>query len=433
MNKDQRIKELEEEVKILRKENGELRAAFFQLKERLDALEKKETPSFIKEDVAHRHKKTGQKEGHEGYTRHIPERVDFVKKAAIHKCPECNSGLSKIQKIRERYVEDIPEVRTIITKYEIERRYCKHCKKIVEPEIKEALPNARFGLRLMLLIAFLKLGMRLPSKKINELMATTYNLRISDGEIYKILEQLSYAFGQHYKELEKKMREAAVKHIDETSWRIDGENNWLWIFINKEIALYVVNKNRNSKVPIKVLGDQEGKIVVSDRHSAYTKLSKVTNCKQQLCWAHIVRNADGLAEDFDEAKYVHQRLKRIYKKAMSFNHQATAEQVEILKNKIDALTRKMYKHTKVDKFVKELRKNRENLFRFACKPEVESTNNRAERGLRHAVVIRKISNGSRSKKGAEITCNLLSVMETMKLQDQNPVTGMMNLLQNSKL
>ena len=397
-------------------------------------FQKKEIPSFVKEDVNHRHEKTGQKEGHEGYTRHIPERVDFIKKASIKICPHCEGKLSNVQEIRTRYVEDIPEVRTVITRYEIERRYCKHCKKIVEAEVKDALPNARFGLRSMLFIAFLKLGMRMPSKKILELMRTTYNLRISDGEIYKILEQLSQAFGPHYKELEKKIRDAAVKHIDETSWRIDGQNNWLWIFINKEIALYVVKEHRSSKIPIKILGDQEGKIVNSDRHSAYAQLCKVTNCKQQICWAHILRNSEDLAEYCDEAKYVHRRLKSIYKQAVRMEHKATDGEIGKLLHQIDLIAEKMYRSTKVYKFVRGICKNhRENLFRFANNPEVESTNNRAERGLRHAVVIRKISNGSRSKKGAEITSRLLSVMETMKLQDQNPVTGMMNLLQNSKL
>jgi len=397
-------------------------------------FQKKEIPSFVKEDVNHRHKQSGQKEGHEGYTRHIPERVDFIKKASIKICPHCEGKLSNVQEIRTRYVEDIPEVRTVITKYEIERRYCKHCKKIVEAEVKDALPNARFGLRSMLFIAFLKLGMRLPSKKIKELMATTYHLSISDGEIYKTLEQLSNAFGPHYKELEKKIRDAAVKHIDETSWRIDGINNWLWIFINKEIAFYAVRKHRSSKVPIRVLGNQEGKIVNSDRHSAYTQLCKVTKCKQQICWAHILRNSEDLAEYCDEAKYVHLRLKNIYKQAAKLEHKATDEEIGKLLHQIDLIAEKMYRSTKVYKFVRRICKNhRENLFRFANNPEVESTNNRAERGLRHAVVIRKISNGSRSRKGAEVTCKLLSVMETMKLQDQNPVTGMMNLLQNSKL
>ena len=430
--------DLNEEIKLLREENRNLKETILALTKRIEELEgivkEKNKPSFVKEDVNHQHKPSGQKEGHEGFTRYIPERIDFIKKAAIKKCPYCEGKLSNVQETRTRYVEDIPEVRTVITKYEIERRYCKNCKKIVEAEVKDALPNARFGLRSMLFIAFLKLGMRMPSKKILELMKTTYNLKISDGEIYKILDQLSQAFGLHYKELEKRIRDAAVKHIDETGWRIDGINNWLWIFINKEVALYVVKRQRSSKVPIRILGNQEGKIINSDRHSAYAQLCKVTKCKQQICWAHILRNSKDLADYCDEAKYVHRRLKNIYKQAARLEHKANDEEMEQLLHQIDLIAARRYRHTKVYKFVRGICKNhRENLFRFASNPEVESTNNPAERGLRHAIVIRKISNGSRSKKGAEVTSKLLSVMETMKLQGQNPVTGMMNLLQNSKL
>lgn len=425
---------LEEEIKQLRKELEDLKRMWEEHMKICPLFQKKETPSFIKSDNNHYHKKTGQKEGHEGYTRHIPERIDFIKEAKIKHCPNCGKKLSKVQEIRERYVEDIPETRTIITKYQIERRYCKNCKKIVEAEIKGALPNARFGLKLMFLIAFLKLGLRMPSLKIKELMKINYSLAISDGEIYKILEQLSNAFGFYYKELKKKIKEAAVKHIDETGWRIDGKNSWLWIFINKEIALYVIRENRSSLTPIAVLRNQEDKIVVSDRFFAYTKLARKTKCKLQLCWSHALKDSKGLAEYYDEAKYVHHRLKSIYKQATKLEHKAADEEVEKLLHQIDLIAARKYRHSKVYKFVRSICKNhRENLFRFTNNPEIESTNNRAERGLRHAVVIRKISNGSRSKKGAEITSNLLSVIETLKLQDQNPVTGMMNLLQNSKL
>lgn len=433
------MEDLEKEE--LRKENKELKEKLSwalekikELESRVSQLEKEKIPSFVKEDVNHRHKKPGQKEGHEGYTRKIPERIDFVKKATIRKCPDCGGKLSKVQETRERYVEDIQETRTIITRYEIERRYCKKCKKIVEAEVNDALPNARLGLRIMLLIAFLKLGLRLPSKKIVELMKTTYSLIISDGEIYKILEQLSEAFGQHYKELKKKIREAAVKHIDETGWPIDGKNSWLWIFINREVALYVVRKRRNSETPIAVLGKQEDKVITSDRFFAYSKLARKTKCKLQICWAHILRDSEELAEYRDEAKYIHRRLKSIYKQAIKLEHRATNEEIKKLLHQIDLITAKRYRSTKVYKFVKSICKtHRENLFRFANNPEIESTNNRAERGLRHVVVIRKISNGSRSEKGAEITSRLLSVIETLKLQDQNPVTGMQDiLLQNSK-
>jgi hypothetical protein len=48
---------------------------------------------------------------------------------------------------------------------------------------------------------------------------------------------------------------------------------------------------------------------------------------------------------------------------------------------------------------------------------VSPTNNLAERGLRHAVVMRKVSGGSKSKKGADTTAQLLSVTQTIKMQD----------------
>ena len=70
----------------------------------------------------------------------------------------------------------------------------------------------------------------------------------------------------------------------------------------------------------------------------------------------------------------------------------------------------------------------ERLFRFIDNPEVNLSNNLAEQRLRHTVVIRKISGGSRSEKGAETTAQLLSVMQTIKMQEGNVINNMMNLL-----
>lgn len=422
---------LQEKVIKLEKELEETKEALKKALQRIEELEsklqEKDKPDFIKDPVKTKPKKTGQKNGHEGYTRHIPERIDEIKELKISRCPYCNTKLSKTQETRERYVTDIPEVRTINTKYIIHRKYCKKCKSIVEAEVKNALPNARFGLRLMLLIMFLKLGLRIPSKKVIELMKVQYALIISDGEIYKILEQLSTAFGSYHEELKRKMIKSAVKHIDETGWRVDGKNYWLWHFINKEIALYSVKKKRNSDVPIKLLGNQEGKIVVSDRFNAYSQLAKKSGCLQQVCWSHLLRNSKDLAEHYREARYIHKRVKYIYGKAKE------GISKEKLLHWIDLLANREYKHSEVYKFVKSIcRVHRDNLFRFADNLEVDSTNNRAERGLRHAVVMRKISNGNRSEKGAEVTGRLLSVIKSLELQEVNPFTGTMDLLQDSK-
>ena len=89
-------------------------------------------------------------------------------------------------------------------------------------------------------------------------------------------------------------------------------------------------------------------------------------------------------------------------------------------------------HSEVRKFVKSVCKfHRNNLFRFVANPEIDATNNRAERGIRKAVIIRKISNGNRSKKGADIFGVLLSVIETLNLQGKNPLKEMKTIIQAS--
>ncbi len=425
MGLKKRIKELEEENKFLK----ETVLALTKRVEELEGIVKeKSIPSFIKKDIEEESKKSGQKEGHVGYSRHIPERIDEVKEHKLDECPICGEPVSDTQEIRERIIKDIEQPKTRNTKHLIHRCYCKNCDKIVEPEINEALPNARFGLRLMMLVLILKLDCRIPSNKVTSLLSSVFGIKISDGEIYNILKQLSEALGNYYSELERRIKEALVKNIDETSWRINGKNYWLWIFINKEVALYVVRKRRNSKVPIEILGNQEGKTIISDRYSAYNELAKESGCEQQVCWTHLLRNSKDLAEHYSEAKYIHKRMKYIYRKAKE--NKISKEE---LLNWIDLIASRKYRSTEVYKFVKSVcRNHREDLFRFVDNSQIDSTNNLAERGIRTGVVIRKISGGSRSENGAEITGRLLSVLQTAKLQSDNPLRFITNLLQTTK-
>ena len=424
MNLKKRVEELEQKLLAALKRIEELEKENKLLKER---FREKSVPDFIKKDVKQEPKQSGQKYGHKGYSRRIPERIDEVKEHKLESCPICGEPVSDTQEIRERIVEDIEQPKTKNTKHLIHRCYCKKCDKIVEPEIEDALPNARFGLRLMMLVMILKLDSRIPSNKIVSLLSSVFQIKISDGEIYSILNQLSEAFGGYYNRLEQKIRESLVKHVDETGWRINGKNNWLWIFINDEIALYLVRKRRNHKVPYELLGNQEGKTIVSDRLISYDELQKKSGCDHQICWTHLLRNSKDLAEHYQEAKYIHKRIKFIYRKAKK------GERKDKLLQWIDKITERTYKHLEVYKFVKSVcRKHRGNLFRFVGDQKVGSTNNLAEQGIRPVVVIRKISGGSRSNNGAETTCRLLSVLQTAKIQSRDYIGFMNNLLHTPK-
>lgn len=439
MDDDNEIKELKEEVKRLKKENERLRKIEkefeeFKAKHNQTVSELRKALN-IKANNTEISKPAGAKNGHKGYARHIPERIDTIQILNPKRCPHCRTKLSEMQEIRSRYVTDIKLVcRVKNIKYDIHRKYCPTCKKIVEPEVPNVLPHARFGLNIMLLVMYLRLGLRLPGNKVREFLLTMYNLTISEGEIVHILKQLVIAFGPYYSQLETIIKIARVKHTDSTSWRVNGRNYFAWVFITAGVVLYKIRKRNNSRVPLSVFGTkQKGMILVIDRHSALRALAEKAGFLLQLCWSHILADSKDLAKNFGaEGKYVHHKLKEIYEMATSFESMGKQEHVDALKAEIFELTLRHYKHITIRRFVNNLwKRDVNNLFKFVTDPEIDPTNNISERELRHLVIIRKISNGSRSTRGANATALLLSVTQTLRMNKENVLLGLQKILKNA--
>ena len=450
--KDRRIRELEEENRRLQREKDKITQEkdkiikkFEEIKKEFEEYKAKHSKTVselrqalkIKPDSDKIHNPLGAPKGHIGYSRRIPERIDFIKKKEICRCPHCNSKLSDTQEIKHRYVTDVALVSKVInTRYDIHRKYCAICKKLVEPSIPEALPHARFGLNLMLLVMYLKLGLRLSNSKVCDFFTTMYNLDISDGEISGILRQLVVAFGDYYAYLEKIVKFARVKHTDSTSWRINGQNYFAWVFVACGRVLYKIRKRNNSKSPLTVFGTmQKGNTLVIDRHSALRALAEKAKFMLQYCWSHILSDSKKLAESFgSEGKYVHKHLKRIYAMAKALKHKGNKEQVDQFKAEILMLTLRHYKHITIRRFVNNLYyRDVENLFRFVTDPSIDATNNISERELRHLVIIRKISFGSKSQRGAYATAILLSVIQTLRLQKRNVLKGLHDIVSNPSM
>ena len=367
-------------------------------------------------------KKQGAKKGHKPSFRKTPNHIDETRSFPVETCPLCHgTDLSEVQEERTRIIEDIPICVPIVTCCSIERRYCRTCKKLVEEPVTLALPHARLGLRTMLMVVYLKIGLRLPVASVQTLLSDVFGLQISQGEVCLVLEQMAKVFGPYYQQLQGEMREAAARHMDETSWRINGVKNWLWVFVTKWMALYKIAASRSHEVPLEVLGTNPKGVDIHDRFSAYRALAKKTgNRPQQDCWSHILGDSKELAQfNGDEGKHIHQVLKKIYAKANEFNHKGTDEDIENLVQEMALDLGRFYKSHHCYKFVENLLKIKENLFHFVKNPEVEGTNNRAERALRPHVIARKISGGSKSPKGAKIYETLISVHYTLHIRKQN--------------
>ena len=452
--KDRRIKELEEEVKKLTHQKNKIEQEKKRIeneKKRIENEKKRIEKEFeefkakhagtvqnlrkalrIKPDLPRSRNPIGAKPRHKGHGRKTPIHVDKEEPLKLSKCPHCNTRLNgKTVSIRERFVTTIRIINpALVIKYLLHRKWCPKCEKLVEPKVPDVLPNARFGLNIMLLVMYLHLALRVPGAKICEYFSTIHDLQICKGEIPHILTQLAREYGDYYAHLEKLVRAARVKHTDSTSWRIKGKNYTAWVFIAAGIVLYKISKSTNHKIPLKHLGKAlKGMTLVVDRHSAFRTLARKAGYVLQLCWSHILEDSRELKHTFgSEGKFVHKNLKCIFALAKSLNHKATPEQVEQLKAEILQLTWRHYKHNTVRRFVNNLAyRDLENLFRFTTDPEIDPTNNISERELRHLVMIRRISHGSRSNRGATVTAQLTSIIQTLKLRKQNIFQGLINL------
>ncbi|MEK6816191.1 MAG: IS66 family transposase [Nanoarchaeota archaeon] len=436
------------EIERLMKENQKLKEENRRLKDEKKKIEKEfeeyklnhagtvdelKKAMHLKPNLAVKKNGLGAQKGHKAYTRHIPERIDYIKELKEDNCHLCGEQLpEKDSEIRSRYVTEVHFIAKIeTTQYNIHRKYCKKCKKIVEPEVPDVLPNARFGLNFMLFIMYLRIGMRLPINKIQEFLQTMFNLHISQGEIVLIGHQLADAFGPYYKNLEQLLKRAKVKYSDATSWRTEAKNYTAWVFITVGAVLYKITRRGKSEIPLKLFGKkQQGNTLVVDRHSVNRCMAKKAGFTLQFCWSHILDDSKGLAKNFGrEGKYVHRKLKQIFEDAKSLDHQGTEAQVNKLEERILALNQKKYAHSTVRKWVKNLAvRDFNGLFIFVINPDVDPTNNISERKLRKLVMHRKTSNGSRSVAGAETIAILYSVIETLKHQNKAVFPGLKSIL-----
>lgn len=420
---NRRIRELEEEFNEYKKRHpstvGVKNSKTYAIKE-----EKAEEPQAGFQSVqipeSKPVRKQGAQQGHRGHYRSIPAITKrIIVKASEITCPKCHSTMVK-RGMRKRIIEDIPVIREDVVQYRIERMYCRHCKGMFEPDIKDAFPDARFSIRVMLIAAYLKIAMRMSIESVSSTMNEIFGLHISDGEIQGILYRLSESLGSEYDSLMDTVRNAPSRHMDTTSWTEDGKSMDLWAFVTKGEAVFHIAQNNGHEVALDVLGVHVG-TDVHDRFSAFETLASKTENAQQYCWSHIICDAKEL-EDFygDEGRRIKVSLQRIYGEAKSFHGKGTLDDVNNLHEKLTFLLVSDYDHKNSRKFVENLlKRKKEWLFRFVIDPEVEPTNNRAERALRPAVIDRKVSGGTRSSKGSKAYETLHSVFYTRKLRKKS--------------
>ena len=284
--------------------------------------------------------------------------------------------------------------------------------------------------------AVLRVCYRLPVRQVARLFEQLPGLKVSPAAVNKQMGRLSKWLEGEYDRLKLVLRAAGVVHADETGWRIDGQNGYLWTLTNDTHTLYHVNRSRSGKVIADLLGEAFGGTLISDFYAVYDQF----DCPQQKCLTHLLRELrDTVGKNpkladhvfFRRCKSLTQEMLRLKQRQTTLSKSAYAGQVKSVETRLGNLGRKEWNQADADRLSGRLRKYRDKLTTFLHDPQVDGTNNAAERALRPAVVMRKITGGSRSESGAQAWAILASVMRTAEQQGHDLVKTIKTLLRAS--
>lgn len=288
-------------------------------------------------------------------------------------------------------------------------------------------------------IAYLCMDMRLTRRKVEALLYDLLGLKLCVGSIQNSLMESARALSPVEDEIVRDVLSDELLHADETSHKEAGALLWLWVFVTTTTALFLVGK-RSKEIWINLVDSFEAGFqgwLMSDGYPVYRGYAR-----RLRCWAHLIRKAKGLAESYDSQVRGYGRqlqhhldtlMAAVYQAregpdkgqcSITVAHPATVEKIHLL-----CAVMKASDHKKTRELGGEFLNDWEAIFRILDYPAWPLTNNEAERALRHWVILRKITQGTRPEQGSRALALFASVITTCRLRKASPLLFMRDVIQ----
>lgn len=444
------LEEILARLKSLEVENGKLREQVADLKAQLEKVEregKRQAAPFRQPQDQRKppeeHKKAGRKPGHPASYKKPPEedQVQKVQDVPIGCCPDCGGALDDKQ-VHEHFVVDIPRLDPEWIKFNTESGHCGSCnerKSSHHPDMpSRAVGAARvsFGHNLVALATLLRTQSGMTFRKMARLFKDWFGISISPAGLQKALGRAENALRPTHEQIRKNVKSSKSVHVDETGWWLAAESHWAWVAATSTCTLYVIAKSRGHEVAEALIGDNYQGCLHSDFLQTYNPLA----CKKAKCISHLLTTINKLERrgetvERDARTHFLSRLKLVLQDAIGLWKAKPKMETELyqkqslwIQGRVDELLRRKPRDQDNQRLCRRIRKHRESIFRFLYDPDAEPTNNLAERELRPLVINRKLSGGSRSRRGADRTALLYSVYATLHRQGQNVVAAFLDAL-----
>lgn len=432
MDKDVRIAELERENAWLRRRLAELEARVTALSKNSRTSSKPPSSDLVKPPeerpkggAGGKKRKIGGQLGHEKHTR-APFTEDQIDQAYEYDWAAPGGAGGDWEPLDDFYTLQQVELREdplIVTEHRFRRYRHRVSGRIVTAPVPESLRRqGLFGPRLRAMTAWLKGQCHVSYRPMRAFYRDVLGLEVSTGQLAKIVRQCGVALGEPYAELCAKLPGEPVVNVDETGHPGDPghrRRGWLWCAAGKTFTVFRIAASRAARVLEALLGPDYRGIVCSDFFSAYLKFLKDAGCLAAYCWAHLIREIRYLTTLGDKvtvnwATKLLNEAKRLFKAYHRQGERAQSRARDAILQRV----RRPPPRGEARTLAQRVRLNADAYFRFLDDPRVEPTNNKAERALRHAVIDRRITQGTRGEPGSRWLERFLSIRETCRQQDR---------------
>jgi transposase len=447
--KDVLIEALLDQVEALRAEVAALRTETAELKRRLgmnssnsgkppssDGYKKKPRLTNLREKTG---KPSGGQEGHEGQTLRQVDTPDKVIDHCPSACAGCGAvlGMEQVMGYRKRQVFDLPEPHPLqVTEHRAHCGVCPCCGEVTEAAFPDDVTaQTQYGARVATWVVYLQTWHLLPEARVGEVMRDMFGVCLSAATGAAMGHRKAEEWTALAAHIGEQVKQAAVKHLDETGLRIAGVLQWLHVASTWLLTFYRTSSKRGAML------EGVAGIIVHDFWRPYFTINGVAHA---LCNAHHLRelkllievenepwavamfrflrhtcHAANLARDRNQPLnptflvWLQARYDRILAQGLTFYEGLPP--LETSPRKQRGRTRRRKGHN----LVLRLRDHKEDTLRFLTNPVVPFTNNQAERDIRMMKLKQKISGCFRADTGAQTFVTIRTVLSTAKKQGWN--------------
>jgi transposase len=425
------IERLREDLRRSEAERQRLRRENEKLKEDLEAARRtsaRQAAPFARETRVAHPRRPGRKPG-AAYgvhaTRRRPTHIDVTYDAPLPaQCPAC-SGRVHETAIATQYQEELPVQRPLVRAFHVHIGRCTRCQRRVQGrhrlQTSDALGAAsvHLGPQAIALAVMLNKRWGVSYGKIAALLRDRFGLTVTAGGLVHAVHRAARHAQPTYDHLAATVRGSPVVTMDETSWRVDADLQWLWAVATPLTTVYAIQPGRGLAQAAAIIGHDYPGVLIRDGWQSYRQF---THALHQTCLAHLLRTCRRLLLDYPDQPFVravtrilqaalHTRAQ--YQRGAISAHGLTIARGQYLERLGRLLERTPSRRLAIRRFQGHLVREYDAVFSFLFDPTLDATNWRAEQALRPAVVTRKMcGGGNRTARGAQSQQILATLLRT---------------------